>query len=722
MLGSIRYLPLLSRHFGAGWVAYRAGYALRLRTGVLRRRTPPAAWSERPLQPMLGDGALADAEAYRQYRLHSAPRFFFAPKDRAHYRSLFARWDVAGAPALAAANDAITGRFRYFENAFVAAGFPPNWHANPFTAEALPADRHWSAIPDFGAGDIKVIWELSRFGFSYALVRAYWRTGDERFPEAFWRLVEDWQEHNPPNCGPNWKCGQEASLRVMAWCFGLYGFLDASATTATRVAALAQMIAISGQRITANFDYALNLHNNHGISEAVGLWTIGVLFPELKKAAGWAKMGRNALEAQGRALIYDDGAFSQHSVNYQRLMLHDYLWAIRLGDLNGQPFSAELRKRVGQSAMLLYQLQDEGSGSVPYYGQNDGALILPLSNCDYHDFRPVIQAVHHLTTGSRCYAEGPWDEDLLWLSGPDALHAPADEPERSDLQAESGGYYTLRGQESFAFTRCASYRHRPGQADMLHVDLWWRGQNIALDAGTYSYNAAPPWDNALARTPDHNTVSIDSLDQMDRAGRFLWLPWLHGQAMPVRHSAGGQLAFWEGAHDGYRRLRQPADHRRGILRLPEDTWLVVDRLHSLGTHRYRLHWLLPDLAHTWQADPTQLMLQTTAGLYHLWLGALAQAGVATLVRADERSARGWRAPYYGHREPALSLDLTVEGTSVVFWTLFSPRLCRVTETNGSLLLESDRWQAQIRLCHGQQPGLLASVSLVGATSDTLELS
>jgi hypothetical protein len=209
---------------------------------------------------------------------------------------------------------------------------------------------------------------------------------------------------------------------------------------------------------------------------------------------------------------------------------------------------------------------------------------------------------------------------------------------------------------------------------------------------------------------------------MERAGRFLWLPWLHGQARRTQRSAGGGLAYWEGGHDGYRRLRQPVDHRRGILRLPEDTWLVVDRLHSEGVHSYRLHWLLPDLAYTWQTDPAQLMLQTAAGPYHMRLAALAQAGVATLVRADERSARGWRAPYYGYREPALSLDVTVEGASVFFWTLFSPRLCQVADPDGDLTLESDHWQTQIRLRGSEQPGLLSRVALTGMPSDTLEIS
>ena len=71
------------------------------------------------------------------------------------------------------------------------------------------------------------------------------------------------------------------------------------------------MIAITAERIAANFDHALSQGNNHGISEAVGLYTAGALFPEFNAAEAWKQRGHAALESEGRTLIYDDGAFAQ---------------------------------------------------------------------------------------------------------------------------------------------------------------------------------------------------------------------------------------------------------------------------------------------------------------------------------------------------------------------------------------------------------------------------
>jgi asparagine synthase (glutamine-hydrolysing) len=567
-----------------------------------------------------------------------------------------------------------------------------------------------------------VIWEPSRFGFVYDLVRAYWRTGDEVYAELFWTLVESWRAQNPPQSGVNWKCGQEISFRVMAWCFGLSGFLDAPATIAPRVANLAQMIAVSGHRIEANLSYALSQCNNHGISEAMGLWTIGLLFPELRGAARWRDLGRQHLEALGRNLIYDDGSFTQHSVNYHRLMLHSYLWSLRLGDVNGQPLSSELKARVGKAGAFLYQIQDDLTGQAPNYGSNDGALILPLNDCDFQDLRPAVQATHYLSTGYRCYDDGPWDEDLLWIFGPDAVSAPVGASARADLHAEVGGYHTLRSQTGFALVRCASFRHRPGHADMLHVDIWWKGQNVAVDPGTYSYNAAPPWDKSLSGTAYHNTVTVDGLDQMESASRFLWLPWVRGRARAYLRSSSGYLAYWEGEHDGYERLAQPATHRRAIIQLGDEHWLVLDRMRSHAPHRYRLHWLLPDEPHVWDPRAGCVRLETPRGEYLVQMGSTSACRELDLVRCDDMSPRGWRSLYYGYREPAISVVVSQESSAGDFWSLMGPLASVPIVTPSELQIVAETWVAQVTLEPGDGVPLVRSVRLEGSIEETLEVA
>lgn len=696
ILDSARLAFVAIRAFGFRWVLFRLQYRLMLRFGLMERHSVAREWFTVPLAHWLTNSSLAEPKAYLDFRRSKAPVFFVAARDRAQYAPLLAAFDKAGGDAVAAADRLINGMWTWFGAINVQAGTPPDWHRNPLTGLRAPTDIHWSRLPDFAFGDIKMIWEPSRFGAAYLLVRAAWRTGDDRYAEQFWRLVEDWREHNPPDLGVNWKCGQETSIRVMAWIFGLYALIESPASTPIRVAMLGAMIAQSGARVEANLEYALSQFNNHGVSEGVGLFTIGTLFPEFQSAARWKNMGRKVLESLSRSLIYDDGAFSQHSVNYHRLMLHDYLWSIRIAELNGEPLSAELQARVRLAAELLEGFQDTTTGQLPVYGANDGSLIVPLSNCAPDDYRPVLQAARAILHYNRAYAEGRWDEEALWFAGPAALNAPLRPLTQRALWADAGGYYTLRSGTGFAFVRCATFRHRPGHADELHVDLWMDGVNVALDPGTYGYNADVPWAKDFECTASHNTVTVDGLNQTSKVSRFLSYPWPQGRVRSTPADAGATpVAYWEGEHSAYSRLSNPASHRRAVIALNNAAWIVIDGLSSTAAHKYRLHWLIADAKHKWNDNTGALELQLSSQMYYLRIGTAAEGAKASLIRAEKDGARGWRAPGYGQRTPALSVALEVRATATWCWSVFTTSPVEVTCAGNELTLISDKWRADV---------------------------
>ena len=78
-------------------------------------------------------------------------------------------------------------------------------------------DQHWSRVADFDAefGDIKLVWELSRFQWILLLTRAYLQSGDSKYIDSANEWARNWIEHNPVNCGLNWMCGQETSIRLV---------------------------------------------------------------------------------------------------------------------------------------------------------------------------------------------------------------------------------------------------------------------------------------------------------------------------------------------------------------------------------------------------------------------------------------------------------------------------------------------------------------------------
>jgi asparagine synthase (glutamine-hydrolysing) len=651
---------------GPSWALFRFGYAIRQKCGLLQRRMPAYTWKERPLKVWLESGIPSDQDDYFAWRKENAGCFFFPDLRNIspHLRSSVLKFFKN---VTEEADKLLSGYWRYFSHPSFQIGFPPNWHCNPVTGEIAPAKAHWSRISDFGHGDIKFIWEPSRFSAVYILVRAYAANGDERYPEAFWRLVEDWAEKNPPNLGPNWKCGQECALRIMAWSFGLYAFAKSQHTTPDRMAQLVSMIAAHAERIEGNIAYARSQKNNHAITEAVGLWTVGLLFPELKYSARWRQHGRKVLENEVCRQIYDDGSYIQHSMNYHRLMLHALLWAFRLGKIAGKPFPHAVRDRFDRAIQFLYQLCDTQSGRVPNYGANDGALILPLNNCDYLDFRPVLQAAHYLIHNTRLFPPGPWDEDLLWLFGPEALDSPIKPLQKEAVAADSGGYYTLLGKGSWGMVRCHSYRDRPSQADMLHFDLWFDGKNILRDGGSYSYNCEPPWKHYFISTSAHNTVEVDGKDQMEKGPRFLWLRWTRSRVRQNTILANGKAHYWEGEHFGYSRRKNGVVHQRGIL-VAGDALIIVDDLLSSGAHKYTLRWRL--INGDWRLISP-----------HTWYNVQSEAKISVLSPATiesrlvngqkKTSPEGWESLYYGEKVPCPTIICDTKGDVCRFITVIS---------------------------------------------------
>lgn len=187
-------------------------------------------------------------------------------------------------------------------------------------------NKPWFCLSDFDSnvGDIKGIWEASRFDWVLGLAKDY-LSGREQALDELNATTKDWLKHNSPYLGPNWKCGQEASIRVM--------HLAMAAKLLNQVEspepALLAFVKAHLKRIAPTISYAVAQDNNHGTSEAAALFVGGswLVSNGDKSAMRWQKMGRKWLENRAKHLIDDDGTFSQYSVNYHRVMLDTYSMA-----------------------------------------------------------------------------------------------------------------------------------------------------------------------------------------------------------------------------------------------------------------------------------------------------------------------------------------------------------------------------------------------------------
>lgn len=664
---------------------FRIGYALRMRSGWIRLQMSAYSWNDRPLQYWVKGQISSNPEDYQKWRAENQPKFLF---DTITFPQ-GTGWDQT--EVLKEADQSLAGITRYFSKTDYQTGFPPDWLVDPSLNIHIATDKHWSQIPDDGTYDIKFFWEASRFAQIYALVRAYARTQDDNYPTAFWQILEDWMQNNPPEMGPNWMCGQEATLRLMAICFGYYAFKDHPQTTPERVSQLTVLAAALAERIYLNLDYAFFTRSNHTISESFGVWLAGTLFPEIRNADKYKKLGKKILEKEASRQIYADGSYAMHSLNYQRFSLHIYLFAMRIAELNNQKFSPSVYQAVERSIEYLHTLIDPLTGQMPNYGSNDGALVLSLNSCDYTDYRPLLQLGYYLIQKKRLFPSGVWDEDLFWFFGEEALLSDLEiKPILTDKLFIDGGITKISGKDTVAFIRCGPLVDRPSHADQNHMDIWWQGRNIAMDAGTYLYSGPGHWRNGLASTQVHNTITVDQLDQMEKFSRFIWVNWSQGSVSAFEEKDG--LKYCQGQHDGYSRLKDPVVHKRTVLLIGDQNWFVIDHVSGLAEHEFKLNWLLDKQFYQLNKAENLLQLQHKKQILIAQFGLLGEFTPIDILSADEASTRGWVSHYYGHKEPAMSVQLTRNSNQVVFWSFFGNKHSQIIQTGESLSLQiEDRY-------------------------------
>ncbi|MDD2367092.1 MAG: alginate lyase family protein [Desulfuromonadaceae bacterium] len=493
----------------------------------------------------------------------------------------------------------LKGKLCYFSDGMKQVGSPPDWFLDPFSGQRLSPGGHWSKVNEFSAADIKTVWEASRFEWVPLLARAWRVSGDSRYIDTLNQWLHDWVLRNPFNAGPNWKCGQEASIRIINLMLGSF-LLDVQRNPSP---ALVALIELHCSRIRPTIKYAVAQNNNHGTSEAAALylggsWLLGVdpLIPVAlrRQAQQWRDLGRTLLEDRVLHLVAVDGSFSQYSVNYHRVLVDTLcqveVWRQEYGD---KPFSRSYTERCQAAVEWLAQVTDADTGDAPNMGANDGARLYNLSSTPYRDFRATVQLASLLFNKYKVYAEGSWNEPLQWL-GRNTNHDVV-ELRRDSVVHKNGGDVLLHGVNSHAMIRFAHFQFRPSHADCLHFDLWHKGRNILRDGGTYSYNTDPQFLDYFSGSRSHNTVQFDDRNQMPRLGRFLFGDWLSMSECGGIEKYNGSVS-WSGAYYD----RQKAWHRR-FVSIENGIWKVIDTINGFEKKAV-LRWrLIPD---EWQLNKT----------------------------------------------------------------------------------------------------------------------
>jgi hypothetical protein len=547
---------------GMRYTLYRVRHELEKKMGVLKRRHP----TDPPVKKYI---------SLEEFRANS-PLFVIPEREKIAFEK------HPNTELKNKASRIIQGEIPFFSSEWKNLGRDYDWLTNPDNGYRYDINKHWSEIHDFSAstGDIKYVWEKSRFTWLMTIIRNDYHHDEDHSGFVF-EEIEHWIDANPVNRGPNWRCSQEISLRILNWCFALHFYKNSAALTEARWEKIQHVIYWSLHHVYHHIDFSrIAVRNNHAITETLFLALSHMLFPFIPETKKWAEQGRKWFEQEIDYQIYNDGTFLQFSMNYHRVVIQLLSLGISITETNRQPFSDRVYEKAYKSMNFLYQCAQDETAHLPNYGANDGAWFFPLSDTDYRDFRPQLNALHRLLTGVSLYDDVAIGEECRWMGITNIDVGKRFSPLQKTMgivEFPLGGYYLIREQDTFTFIKCGRYKDRPSHADNLHMDVWYKGENILCDAGSYKYNTDEKTVKYFAGTESHNTVMLDAYDQMLKGPRFIWLNW--SQAINASLTETDNYYIFHGTVSCFSYLKKEIVHRRKIVKTKnKPEWSVEDEI------------------------------------------------------------------------------------------------------------------------------------------------
>ena len=549
------------------------------------------------------------------------------------------------------AESILNGDYLFFSSTKFTLGFDYDWVSNPDTGFKYDISKHWSEINDYSSesGDIKYVWEKSRFSFLNTIIRYDYHFDDDK-SEFVFNEIENWIDKNPINMGPNYVCSQEMTIRCFNWIFALNYYKNSKNLTNNRFLKIINTIYWHGDHIYKNINFSkIAVRNNHAITECLGIYTFGLLFPSFPNSSKWKRNGKKWFQNEISYQVYDDGTFLQFSMNYHRVLIQLFTWAIQINKLNDLPFSDDVYIKAKKSLKFLLSCMNGNNGMLPNYGANDGALFFKLGVQEFRDYRPQLEALSLSMGLNWLYSSS---EEKYWF-GLETTSGKLDIEDQSALNSfKNGGYYIINDSDdsTLTFVRCGSHRDRPSQADNLHLDLWIDGDNILRDAGSYKYNTNESDLNYFFGSKSHNTVTLGKNDQMLKGGRFIWYYWT--QTLGAELKEIEDKFIFNGQISAFRQIDNKAVHKRKINKkkgIP--VWEISDEL---------IHDTNLPLVQYWHPsksffDKFEISAKTIDG-----------SEIIPLIE------KGYYSSLYGQKEPSLQIVFTTQETMLI--TTIKPKI------------------------------------------------
>lgn len=479
-----------------------------------------------------------------------------------------------------------------------------DWHRDFKSGISWDAGRRYGMLGECvnysDSSDVKVPWDLNSFLHLPTLGKAWWFTGDERFPREFAAEIADWMANNPYPLGINWACAMKVAHRTINWIWGYYFFREAEAIRPEFWPRFLDALRVHGKFIMSRREDERPA-SNHYLLCLAGLFFLGVSLPGLPAAGRWKRFAFREFNREILIHVYPDGVHYEGSIYYHYFAAEIFLSASILGERAGTPFPPSFLRRLEKMLEFVLSYSRTG-GSVARIGDQDDGRVQILS--DYSNWNRLDHR-RLLSSGAALFgrpdfkaAAGGFHEETFWLlgkNGRERFQAVEDRPAFPVSRSfPFGGYYVMRDGELHLIVDCIP-RDRRAPVGHIHnsrlsFELSVGEVDFIVDPGTFTYTADPDRRNLFRSTGFHNTVAIGGREQ-----NFL------RRDRPWSFQPGGRLKVraWKSKKDYdfldaeyvYSR-EKPLDcrilHRRLFyFSKTRRFWVIRDYLTGRGQHSFR---------------------------------------------------------------------------------------------------------------------------------------
>ncbi|MFW5795314.1 MAG: heparinase II/III domain-containing protein [Bacillota bacterium] len=316
-----------------------------------------------------------------------------------------------------------------------------------------------------------------------------------------------------------------------------------------------------------NLEYHLGA--NHLLENGKALIFAGALF-DTQSAKKWFAKGMEIIEASLKKQILSDGGHYEKSPMYHSIVLKDYLEIIHLLKSNNLSLKKINFSKIKKMISFLKDLSHP-DGEISFF--NDSAINIEASPAE-------LVTLFEAVINNKNYKSKKFDLYTYLLTANKINKETINYSTKKLVSYSDSGYFRLKNKNSYLIFDSGDIGpdENPGHAhcDTLSYELTYKKKRWVVNSGTYSYHSHLR--NKFRSTAAHNTLRIDKKEQSQ-----IWSKFRVGERAKAECNStqiNKNIIAIIGEHDGY----SPITHKRNIILIQNEYWLIYDKLKGKGKH------------------------------------------------------------------------------------------------------------------------------------------